>query len=234
MSRQVLASFAALTDEEIVERVRRGETALFEVLMRRHNGRLYRAVRAVMRDEHEVEDVMQQAYFSAYSHLHQFAGRARFSTWLTRIAVHEAFSRARRKGLLMETGTADSEGREDRDEALASTEPNPEHRAFSSELRTLLEGAIDALPAGYREVFMLREIEAMPTADVAEALELSEEAVKTRLHRARALMREHLYERTGAAASEAFQFHAPRCDRVVAAACARIGAQGQPGGRPHA
>jgi RNA polymerase sigma-70 factor (ECF subfamily) len=224
MSPQVLATFAALSDEEVVERVRLGETALFEVLMRRHNTRLYRAVRAVMRDEHEVEDVMQQAYFNAYMHLHQFAGRARFSTWLTRIAVHEAFSRGRRKGVLMETGTADSEGREDRDAALASTEPSPEHRAFSSELHVLLEDAIDALPEGYREVFMLREIEEMPTAEVAEALDLSEEAVKTRLHRARGLMREHLYQRTGAAASRAFQFQAPRCDRVVAAVFARIGA----------
>lgn len=222
MSPQVLASFSAHSDEEVVERVRLGDTALFEVLMRRHNARLYRAVRAILRDEPEVEDVMQQAYFSAYSHLDQFAGRARFSTWLTRIAVNEALGRARRKGALVETVTADDEGREDRNEAFASKDPTPEHTAFSSELRVLLEQAIDTLPDGYREVFVLREIETMPTAEVAEALQLSEEAVKTRLHRARALLRGDLYRRTGAAASDAFQFHATRCDRVVAATFARI------------
>ncbi|RPJ63222.1 MAG: RNA polymerase sigma factor [Acidobacteria bacterium] len=215
MSPRAIAAFEALTDEQVVERVRSGETALFEVLMRRHNARLYRAARSVLRDEQDVEDVMQQAYVNAYTHLDQFAGRARFSTWLTRIAIHEALGRARRQGTLMETAIGDAEGREDREETMASGDPTPEHHAFSAELRALLEDAIDALPAGYREVFMLREVEGMSTAEVVEALELSEEAVKTRLHRARGLLRDHLYASTGAAAPQAFQFHATRCDRVV-------------------
>jgi RNA polymerase sigma-70 factor (ECF subfamily) len=222
MSSQVVAGLAALTDEQVVERVRTGETALFEVLMRRHNARVYRAVRAVLRDEADVEDAMQQAYVNAYLHLDQFAGRAKFSTWLTRIAVNEALGRLRRRVAAMETAIDQGDGQEDREAKMASGEPTPEHRAFSGELRALLEGAIDALPEGYREVFMLREVEGMTTAEVSEALELGEEAVKTRLHRARGLLRDHLYARTGAAASEAFQFHAVRCDRVVAGVSRRI------------
>jgi RNA polymerase sigma-70 factor (ECF subfamily) len=223
MSPEAVAAFGTMTDEHIVERVRAGETGLFEVLMRRHNGRLYRAVRSILRDEDEVEDAMQQAYVNAYTHLDQFAGRARFSTWLSRIAVHEALGRTRRRGAQMETAMDDQDGRDDRREGLAAPDPSPEHRAFSAELRALLEQAIDRLPAGYREVFVLREVEGMSTADVVEVLGLGEEAVKTRLHRARALLRDHLFARTGAAAADAFQFHAVRCDRVVAGVWRRIG-----------
>ncbi len=196
--------------------------------MRRHNSRLYRTVRAVLRDEQEAEDAMQQAYLDAYTHLGQFAGRARFSTWLTRIAVNEAIGRARRQGVRMETSIQDDEGREDGDRRFAAADPSPEHRAFSSELRALLEDAIDTLAPGYREVFMLREVEGMSTTEVAEVLEISDEAVKTRLHRARALLRDDLFSRTGVAVAEAFQFHAPRCDRVVGAVLARIERSRQP------
>jgi RNA polymerase sigma-70 factor (ECF subfamily) len=218
-----VAALAALTDEQVVGRVLVGETALFEVLMRRHNARVYRAVRAFLRDEADVEDAMQQAYVNAYVHLNQFEGRAKFSTWLTRIAVNEAHGRLRRRAAVMEDALDEGQGREDREEKMASDEPTPEHRAFSGELRGLLERAIDTLPQGYREVFMLREVEGLTTAEVCEALELGEEAVKTRLRRARGLLRDHLYARTGAAAAEAFQFHAVRCDRVVAGVLGQLG-----------
>ena len=94
----LVAPFASLSDEEVVARVIGGETALFEILMRRHNERIYRAARAILRDDGEVEDVMQQAYVNAYTHLRQFDGRAQFATWLTKIAVHEALARVRRRG----------------------------------------------------------------------------------------------------------------------------------------
>lgn len=215
------AAFETMSDERVVDRVLGGETALFEILMRRHNTRLYRAARAILRDEADIEDVMQQAYLNAYTHLDQFAGRARFSTWLTRIAVHQAIARTRRRGTSMETDM-DENGGEDRQAFLAAGDPSPEHRAFSGELRTLLENAIDALPGGYREVFMLREVEGLSTSEVAESLDLTGEAVKTRLHRARALLRDDLFARTGAVAADAFQFHASRCDRVVRAVMERI------------
>ncbi len=201
-------------DEEIVRRVVAGETALFEALMRRYNQRLYRVARSILRDESEAEDVMQQAYVNAYSHLAQFAGRAKFSTWLTRIAVHEALARARRRA---RSKGIDSMSDEDDDPSAMPRDerPDPEKQAQVTELRRLLESAIDGLPAPYRSVFILREAEGLATTEVAECLDISEETVRTRLHRARALLRRRIYESTGATSSSAFAFHLSRCDRVV-------------------
>ena len=203
-----------MTDAEIVERVRAGETALFEILMRRHNQRIYRAARAVIKDEADTEDVMQQAYINAFTHLSQFQDRSQFSTWLTRITVHEALAR-RRKWKPEETS-------EDVMETLTSPQPDPERQAYAAELRRVLEAAVDSLPETYRLVFMLRDIEGLSTSETAAGLELSDEAVKTRLHRARAMVRSAITERIGASTAEAFAFQAPRCDRVVAAVMAEI------------
>ena len=200
-----------LPDAEIVRRVAAGDRALFEVLMRRHNRRLYRAVRSVLKDEGEVEDVMQQAYVSAYLHLDQFRGEASFSTWLIRIAVHEALARIRRGGRFADDDTGDFM------EKLPSNDRNPEQRVADREIGRLLEEAIDQLPPEYRTVFVLREIEHLATAETAECLGLSVEAVKVRLHRARRKLREDLYERAGMAAPGVFPFEDPRCDRVVVA-----------------
>ena len=210
-----------ISDEEVVRRVRAGETALFEVVMRRYNQRLYRVARAILRDDAEAEDVTQQAYVNAYRHLDQFAGRAMFSTWLTKIAVHEALVRARRRGRF-----DDKEAVHDRDGetmgAVTSPGPDPERQAFAGELRTLIESAIEALPEHYRAVFVMREVEGMSTAESAECLDITEETAKTRLHRARMLLRDALYERAGIESGAAFPFEAPRCDRVVAAVFERI------------
>jgi RNA polymerase sigma-70 factor (ECF subfamily) len=221
----------ALSDEEIVERVRSGETPLFEMLVRRYNQRLYRVARSVLRDEHEAEDVMQHAYVSAFEHLHQFAGRASFATWLTRIAVHEALARARRRGRFRGLESMSEEGAPSgppRDER-----PDPEQQAQAGELRRLLESAIDGLPETYRAAFVLREAEGLDTAEVAECLEISEDAVRTRVHRARVLLRRKLLERTGATSGAAFSFHLTRCDRVVAGVFVRLGLDGDGPGSGH-
>jgi RNA polymerase sigma-70 factor, ECF subfamily len=210
-----------LTDEEVVERVLAGDTALFEVLMRRNNRRIYRVARAIVKDESEVEDVMQQAYVSAYTHLDQFAGAARFATWLTKIAVNEALARVRQSARLVEIDE-DFEQGEERMKELASDEPNPERQAARRELGGLLESSIDQLPHDHRTIFILREIEGLSTAETAECLGISEELVKVRLHRAKSRLREHIFARVGKTAAEAFQFYAPRCDRVVAAVFERI------------
>ena len=220
VSGAVLDRWTALTDEQIVARVVDGQTALFEVLMRRHNERIYRAARSIVRDELEAEDVMQQAYVNAYAHLRQFDGRAKFSTWLTRIAIHEALGRARKRGRYESLDFNQEEG------SIVpprTTAPDPEHRAFAGELRALLESAIDTLPDGLREVFMLREVDGQSTADTAACLSVSEDVVKTRLSRARASLRRELAAHTGMLAAETFRFPQPRCDRVVAAVFARIG-----------
>lgn len=210
-----------LSDEEVVQRVLAGDTALFEILMRRHNQRLYRVARSILRDDAESEDVMQDAYVRAYQHLSQFAGRAKFSTWLTRIAVHEALARVQRRNRFQDLDpVAAPEG--DGMELVKSQDRDPEQQAGNAELRVLLEEAVGTLPEGYRSVFMLREVEQMSTQETAEALELTEATVKVRLHRAHAMLRRALYERTGATATHAFAFAAPRCDRVVSAVFRRL------------
>ena len=203
-----------MSDEEVVVRVLAGQTAMFEIIMRRHNQRLYRVARAILRNDGEAEDVMQDAYVRAYEHLDQFAGRAKFSTWLTRIAVHEALARQHRANRYQELEPM-SEGNGDPMDRLASLEPNPEQQASNSEIRSLLEEAIGNLPDAYRIIFMLREVEEISTTDAANILEISEENVKVRLHRARALLREGLYARAGIEKKEVFNFHAVRCDLVV-------------------
>ena len=220
VSAPVLEAWGCLSDEEIVDRIVDGQTALFEVLMRRHNERVYRAARAIVKDDGEVEDIMQQAYVNAYSHLRQFDGRSRFLTWLTRIAIHEALTRARRRGRYT---SIDPEHTFDLTlvTSTASTQ-DLERLAFSRELEALMESAIDRLSDGAREVFILRTVEGMSTEEVAAALDVSEAAVKTRLSRARAALRRALSRQTEAVASNTFRFMRPRCDRVVAAVLARI------------
>ena len=209
----VLLESAEQSDFEIVQHVLAGNTALFELLMRRHNERLYRAARAITRDDREAEDVIQQAYVNAYSNLRQFKGEAQFATWLTRIAVNEALARVRRRGRYE---AIDDEFAEIETLMPGTSAPTPERQAFSGELRELLEWAIDDLPDGAREVFMLREVEGLSTAETAASLAVSEDVVKTRLSRARGALRRALLERTGATAPDAFRFHRPRCDRLVA------------------
>lgn len=196
---------------------------MFEILMRRHNQRIYRVARAVVKDEAEVEDIMQQAYVNAFSHLHQFEERSQFSTWLTRITLNEAFARRRKMrpaSLAEECDLDDDHG--ELMETLTSPQADPERQAYAQELTRMLEAAVDALPEAYRTVFVLRDIEGLSTSETGEGLGLGEEAVKTRLHRARLIVRKIVTDRIGAAAAGAFQFHAPRCDRVVAGVFATI------------
>lgn len=204
---------ATLGDEAVVERVRQGEVALFELLMRRNNPRVYRAIRSLLHDEAEVEDAMQATYVAAYSKLQSFRGGARFSTWLTQIALNEALGRLRRE----RRNPVETTVEEDTPMAPdALPHLDPEAQASRRELAAFLERAVDALPERYRVVFMLREVEGMDTAEAAVALEVSDEVVKTRLSRARAMLRDSLDRAVGMAAAEAFDFQAPRCNRVVA------------------
>lgn len=218
--RAALAAASELSDEEVVRRVCAGETGLFEVVMRRHNQRVFRVARAIVGDDAEAEDVMQQAYVNAFQHLLQFEGRARFATWLTRIAANEAKARLRRR---RSVPFLDPE----RDEepargAWAQPGLDPEQWASIAELRGVLESAIASLPDGHRTVFVLREVEGLSTQETAASLDLSEDVVKTRLHRARARLRAELLERLGLAAPHVFEFHLSRCDRVVEGVFARL------------
>jgi RNA polymerase sigma-70 factor (ECF subfamily) len=225
MMRTLLGPAAAnsqMSDNEVVHRVRGGETGLFEVLMRRYNQRLYRIVRGFLSDEDEAEDVMQQAYVNAYVHLDQFANQAAFSTWLTRIAVYEALARVRQRRRFADADTGNGDKPMG---GLPAPSPDPEQQAFVSELRRFIEAAVETLPARYRAVFVLRDIEGMTTAETAVCLAITEQGVKTRLHRARALLRNDLFQRGGLTAIRAvFPFMVPRCDRVVRLVLGRLDA----------
>ncbi len=228
----VASANATLTDEEVAARVLAGETGLFEVLMRRYNRRLFRVARAIVRDDGEAEDVMQETYVRAYGALGQFEGRAAWATWLTRIAVNEALARVRRRGRfvgreLVDLREDDMDGQEvlggaPSGRSSARGDLGPEETASARELGGLVERAVDELPDSYRMVFMLREVEELSTIETAACLEISEDLVKVRLHRARAELRRLLDARLGAATREVFDFHLSRCDRVVAAVMARI------------
>lgn len=221
MEQAILAKVAAdeLSDEAIVTRVREGETALYEILLRRYNQRLYRTIRAILRDDRNVEDVMQQAYIDAYTHLDQFRGDAKFATWLTRIAVNRAIRNGRgdRRGL--ELVVSDQESAIER---IPARNIDPEHAMYGHELKVVLESLIGQLPEPFRMVFVMREVEGLSTAETAACLEINEDTVKTRLHRARRLLQEQLDRRLGPAASQVYAFHLSRCDRVVAGVMAAI------------
>lgn len=167
---------------------------------------------------------MQQAYINAFLHLHQFEDRAQFSTWLTRIALNEAFARRQKRRVSESTAAPGEDAAGTIMETMPSPQADPERQAYAGELRQLLEDAIDALPESYRTVFMLRDVEGLSTSETGADLGLGDEAVKTRLHRARAMLRRNMRARLGPVTADAFQFLAPRCDRVVAAVLERIAA----------
>jgi RNA polymerase sigma-70 factor (ECF subfamily) len=213
----ILKSDDSLSDSDVIRRVVAGETALFELLMRRHNQRIFRTVRAIVRDEHEAEDVMQQAYINAYTHLRDFEERATFATWMTRIAMNEAFARVRPRALRVANDMD-----EKAIEQIRSADPDPEQQLAAAELQRLVETAIASLPETYRIVLMMREVEGLDTKEVAECLEVSEDVVKTRLYRAREILRDNVYRRAGLTFNSLFTFGQSRCDRTVAAVMEKI------------
>ena len=173
------------SDEQIVARVLAGDREGFGELVKRHSGRLYRAALSILRNPAEAEDVVQDALVSAFQHLGQFAGRAKFSTWLTRIAVHRALEVA---------SSGNRENPVDIDDPdthlrLVSRLRSPEDRLAARECAKLLYEAMDRLPARYREVLVIRYLHEYDTAEAAERLSISEANVKVRLHRACAMMR---------------------------------------------
>ncbi len=205
-----------IADEEVARRVLAGEVELFELLLRRYNQRLFRVARGIVANDGEAEDVLQDAWVRAYTHLADFRGEARLATWLSRITVHEAFARLRRgKRFVALTGEA-------ADQLEAPGGESPEGEALTGELRTALERAVSALPPLYRSVFLLREVEGLSTLETARSLDITVETVKIRLHRGKALLRRELAERLTATTRQVFGFDGERCDRTVARVFARL------------
>lgn len=215
---QPVATPTVLSDEEVVARVLAGDVSLFEILMRRYNQRLFRVARGILADDAEAEDIVQEAYMRAFRELATFRGEALFSTWLTRIACHEALARAKKRRRLVQL--VPSTGGEPPDPPSEAS--GPEREMENRELQAVLREAVEALPDPLRAVFCLREIEDLSTEETASALDLSIENVRVRLHRARRSLRQTLDQRIGCEVRRLYLFDGPRCDRIVAGVFARI------------
>jgi RNA polymerase sigma-70 factor (ECF subfamily) len=213
-----------LADRELVSLARQANAAAFQAIMQRHNRRLYRVARSILRNDSDAEDAVQEAYISAFTHLPEFRGQAELSTWLTRIVLNEALGRLRRRRPTVELAVLDSPL--DQHNARIIPFPladNPERSAARREIRHLLEQAIDALPEPFRLVFVLRAIEEMSIEETAAYLKLRPETVKTRLHRARRLLRKTLDAELASVLTDTFPFAGARCARIVDAVLNRLG-----------
>lgn len=211
-----------IADEELVPKIIAGDVALFEVLRRRYNQRLYRVARAIV-GESDAEDVVQQGYLDAFTHLAQFEGRASVMSWLTRIIAHRAIAvraASRRGGPAVD---------EDVETMPCSDRAAPDRVATREELLRAMESAIEDLPAGCRAAFVLRDVEGLSTHDAAELLGVTDEALKVRLHRARGLVKERLGRDVPELVAEVFAFGFARCDRMVVTVLAAIARQATSG-----
>jgi len=220
-----IAPRADAPDPELAVRVAAGDGAAFEILMRRHNRMLFRTARAILRDDAEAEDALQEAYLQAYRAIGSFRAEARLSTWFARIVANEALMRLRKQArraeiVPIQTGTASEVIDQLPDTAMDKT---PERSAERLQIRRLLEAQIDALPDDYRAVFMLRAVEELSVEETAGVLEIPQATVRSRLFRARSLLREALAAKIDLAHEEAFAFAGERCDRIVANVMRRIG-----------
>jgi RNA polymerase sigma-70 factor, ECF subfamily len=207
------------SDGELLNLARDGDPAAFRILIRRHDRYLYRIARSVLLDDHEAEDVVQETYVLAFTRLSDFRGDASLSTWLTRIAFNKALQQRRRRRRTVDLDVIDTA----RDHANMQTgrspmiapDKDPERTTAQHQIRRSLERAIDDLPEAFRTVFVMRDIEEVTTEEAATLLGIRQQTVKTRLHRARRMLRAALGEHIGAALKDAFPFDRPRCDHLV-------------------
>ena len=212
-------------DAELAHRVGGGDTAAFEILMRRHNRTLFRTARAILRDDAEAEDALQEAYLQAYQAIGGWREEAKLSTWLARIVANEALMRLRKQARRAEIVPLQSSATLEGLNEIPDTDMNktPEREAQRVEMRRLLEAQIDSLPDDYRAVFMLRAVEELTVEETSKVLGIPEATVRSRLFRARSLLREGLASRMDLACEEAFAFAGERCDRIVANVMKRLG-----------
>jgi RNA polymerase sigma-70 factor (ECF subfamily) len=204
-------------------RVAAGDVGAFEVLMRRYNRRLFRLARATLRDDAEAEDAVQEAYLLAYRRIGQFRGEAALGTWLSRLVLNECLARLRRSAR-RDNVVPIVAAPADRDLDTMATSPNdaPDRAAARAEMRSLIERKLDALPADFRAVFVLRSVEELTVEETAACLGLPEATVRTRHFRARSLLREALAREMDLAERDLYEFGGWRCDRVVAAVLGRL------------
>lgn len=212
-------------DADLVARIVGHDRDAFRQLMRLHNTALFRAARSILRDDADAEDVVQEAYLAAYRHLAEFRGQAKLSTWLTRIVINQALARLRsrrRDKVVVFLDEHERAGAAPLEQAMSEDSDSPEAGAMRTQMRHLLERKIDALPLAFRTAFILREVEELPIEEVAACLAVPAATVRTRVFRARALLRASLAEEMDLATRDVFAFAGRRCDRIVAGVMARL------------
>jgi RNA polymerase sigma-70 factor (ECF subfamily) len=210
-------------DSAVAARIATGDPAALETLMRTHNAKLFRVARAILKDDAEAEDALQEAYLNACRHIADFRGGSRLTTWLTRIVINESLMRLRKQKrdrtvVPFSDAQADSDDpRDDQRKADMADErsESPPAAALRAEIRRALERRIDELPLAYRTVFIMREVEDRTVEETAECLDIPAATVRTRSFRARALLREALARDIDMATVEVFGFAGERCDRIV-------------------
>jgi RNA polymerase sigma-70 factor (ECF subfamily) len=215
---------ARAADLALADRIAQRDANAFEQLMRQHNGRMFRIVRAILRDDAEAEDALQDAYVDAYRHIGEFRGTAQLGTWLTRIAVNHALMRlrkTRRERQVIPMHESEPDALAEAESVPDPTAESPVTTTLRAEMRELLERRIDELPVAFRTVFVMREVEEMTVDETAAALEIPATTVRTRLFRARALLRNSLANEIDIATRDVFGFAGARCDRIVAAVLER-------------
>lgn len=212
-------------DALLVRGVRDRNEAAIRAIMQQNNRRLFRVARGILRNDAEAEDVVQETYVRAFTHLESFRGESSFATWLTRIAMNEALGRARRLRPHVELSDLKSGVLEAQiiQFPQSSNPSDPEKSMAQREIRHVVERAVDELPEAFRIVFITRVIEGMSVEETAELLQLKPETVKTRLHRARTLLRNHVERQIGPVVMEAFPFAGRRCERLTQAVLQRLG-----------
>jgi RNA polymerase sigma-70 factor, ECF subfamily len=212
-------------DPELVRRIARQDHEAFEALMRRHNSRLFRVARTILKDDGEAEDALQEAYIDAYRHADGFRGGAQVRTWLTRIVINQALMRLRKqkRERVVVPFAGDRAGAPNPEvDVVDERQESPSSITWRAELRRILEQRIDSLPVAFRTVFVMRDVDEMTTQEIAECLSIPEATVRTRLFRARTLLRESLAREMDAATLQVFEFAGDRCDRIVAATLQRV------------
>ena len=223
-------ALAGVDDGVLAARIARDDHVAFETLMRRHNGRLFRVARAILKDAAEAEDALQDAYLDAYRHIGEFRGNAQVATWLTRIVINEALMRLRKRRrdrVVVPLGSPSTAARgfeheEAEVDAVDEHTESPPSAALRGEIRRLLERKIDDLPLAFRTVFVMRDVDDMSVQETADCLSIPSATVRTRLFRARTLLREALARDLDAAALDVFGFAGERCDRIVTAVLAQV------------
>jgi RNA polymerase sigma-70 factor (ECF subfamily) len=208
---------------ELIARARNRDEAAVKTLIRQNNQRLFRLARSIMKDDSEAEDVVQESYVRGFTRLGEFRGESSLGTWLTRIVINEAYGRLRRRRVTANWERVEAmHGAEAQIIPFPSSQPDPERTMAQNQINQILERAIDALPEPFRIVLVARLVEEMSIEETAELLDLRPETVKTRLHRARRLLRDDLERQVGPMLTDVFPFAGARCERMADVVIARL------------